>query len=215
MFFLSSFFFWFAAVYIFVFVLDAGGFITWTQLPTLAFSCYIIRAGRYKEGQLEELLAVGINVDAAPSTAELLQLAYAQNFANHFEFLSFILCFYLFLFFFFGLLCVFGTEYVCFFSSSLSCCCFPVFLFYFVSHRHNNNNKYIYVDFGCLFQLLFLCFFFFIVLIYCALQFACLVYSSCEQRRSSSSAALEFNLQHIEIYQFTFYIVLLFLLNFN
>lgn len=43
-----------------------------------------------------------------------------------------------------------------FFSSSLSCCCFPVFLFYFVSHRHNNNNKYIYVDFGCLFQLLFL-----------------------------------------------------------
>lgn len=81
-------------------MLDAGGFITWTQLPTLAFSCYIIRAGRYKEGQLEELLAVGINVDAAPSTAELLQLAYAQNFANHFEFLSFILCFYLFLFFF-------------------------------------------------------------------------------------------------------------------
>lgn len=153
--------FWFAAVYIFVFVLDAGGFITWTQLPTLAFSCYIIRAGRYKEGQLEELLAIGINVDAAPSTAELLQLAYAQNFANHFEFLSFIFCFYLFLFFFFWFTLRIWHRVCMFFFLLLSCCCFPVFLFYFVSHRHNNNIKYIYVDFGCLFQLLFLflCFF--------------------------------------------------------
>lgn len=176
-------------------------------MPALAFGCYIIRAGRYKEWQLEELLAIGINVDAAPATAELLQLAYAQNFANHFESL-------------FGSVC--RLNYFILFSFNCCCCCccfcicfwftlriwhrvcvfFIYFLLfsclYFVSHRHNNNNENIYVDFWLsLFQFQFLFFVLlvvvvFIVLIYCALQFACLVYSSsssCERQRSSRSSS--------------------------
>lgn len=62
---------------------EEESFITWTELPALTFGCYIIRASRYKQGQLKEFFALGINVDAAAAAAELFQLTYAQNFANH------------------------------------------------------------------------------------------------------------------------------------
>lgn len=60
-------------------------FITWTELPALAFGGYVVRAGRYEEGQLEELVALGIDVDTAAPAAELLQVFDAQDFANHFS----------------------------------------------------------------------------------------------------------------------------------
>lgn len=61
------------------------GFITWTELEALAFGGDVVRAGRDEERQLEELVALGIDVDAAAPATELLQVFDAQDFANHFS----------------------------------------------------------------------------------------------------------------------------------
>lgn len=62
-----------------------GVVITWTELEALAFGGDVVRAGRDEERQLEELVALGIDVDTAPPAAELLQVFNAQDFANHFS----------------------------------------------------------------------------------------------------------------------------------
>jgi len=73
-------------------------FITWTELEALAFGGDVVRAGRDEERQLEELVALGIDVDTTAPATKLLQVFDAQDFANHFSLyvldslLSFNLC---------------------------------------------------------------------------------------------------------------------------